>query len=60
MQCNEVADLCIRQHENAAVAPFVSKTLKRFLETSTDKKKQYLASLEKKLSAKNSGNTTQQ
>ncbi|KAG1698487.1 hypothetical protein DVH05_015028 [Phytophthora capsici] len=36
------------EHEKEAMSPFLYSTMKRFLQTSTDKKQQYVASLEKK------------
>ncbi|KAG7399534.1 hypothetical protein PHYBOEH_008659 [Phytophthora boehmeriae] len=36
------------EHETEAMSPFVHSTMKRFLQTSTDKKHLYVASLEKK------------
>lgn len=36
------------QHEKESMSPFLYSTMKRFLQTSTDKKQLYAASLEKK------------
>ncbi|OWZ23139.1 hypothetical protein PHMEG_0002036 [Phytophthora megakarya] len=36
------------EHEKESMSPFLYSTMKRFMLTSTDKKKQYVASLEKK------------
>ncbi|KUF79701.1 hypothetical protein AM587_10005409 [Phytophthora nicotianae] len=36
------------EHEKESMSPFLYSTMKRFMQTSTDKKQQYVASLEQK------------